>query len=562
MLISLNKKPTFFFERFQNGKCVHPNLPKITTEESAKQFQPRKSGLKILLINPAIRLWSMPNILCIGQAYIASVAIMDGHKIFPLDLNAERKKPVDDEEQFKKYSFSRIEEEINKINPDLIGIGGIITQYKRIKEITTFCKNFAPKIPIVLGGGIATSSPRFMMERLPIDFLIVEEGEITFSEFLYRLENKTDMKGCQNVWFKDENGEIIANGKRPSVIDGEFGLDCLPWPARHLWDVENVYKVNPVGHLNWESKWNEGKLEDKHSGKFSLSILGTRGCKFNCLYCYKSYLTDGYQKRTPFDVVSEMKYLKQKYSVSYVHFLDDLFLTDWKWSLSFFNEIKNQNLDIEWGATARTNIIYKDKLRAEKQKRPHILELAYETGMRQGCFGVESASPSVLKAIDKSGQTQETIAWTAKEAMRIFGYFDSSYMIGNIGETKETIQETIDFCKKSNISVETIFFAQSFPGTPYWEEALKRGLIGEAVKGYKCEANDDIIEEYFMKLGESSENVLTNFSKTLSNEDLIKMGANATEVLSSMNKRHPGLKKEPHTGDLKKTAVAGNFADL
>ena len=71
----------YFYQRWENGRCIDLNAPKITTEESVKQFKPRKNGLKVLLINPPIREWSYPNIIPIGHAYIASVAIMDGHYV-------------------------------------------------------------------------------------------------------------------------------------------------------------------------------------------------------------------------------------------------------------------------------------------------------------------------------------------------------------------------------------------------------------------------------------------------------------------------------------------------
>src|SRR3990167_10816677 len=102
-LIQLNKKTQsfdYFFQRFENGKCIAPHLPRITTRKTIKTFTQRDSGLKVLLINPPIRIWSMPNIEPLGHCYIGSSAIMDGHKLSVLDLNAERKEPVADENLF------------------------------------------------------------------------------------------------------------------------------------------------------------------------------------------------------------------------------------------------------------------------------------------------------------------------------------------------------------------------------------------------------------------------------------------------------------------------------
>jgi len=548
----------YFYQRFESGRCIKPDAPKITTEESAAQFKSRKNGLKVLLINPPIREWSYPNIIPIGQAYIASVALMDGHKVEILDLNQDRLGPVEDMESFNKWVNSKIIKKLQKSKPDVIGIGGIITQYSRIQQILNLCHQRLPQATRILGGGIASCLPEFMMKMLSVDIIATEECEITFSEILHKIELGQDMKGVAGVWFNTEDGEIISNGKRPTVSGGDEGLDHLPWPARFLYDIENVYKKNPIGHLNWVSKWEGGKPQEE--GKYCLSMLGSRGCPYSCDYCYVTYLGKAYRIRSPKAIVDEMEYLTNKYKLSYIHFLDDLFLTNWKWAFMFFQELQNRKektgFEIEWGSTCRTNIIADDVVRAKKENRKHMIEAAFDVGMRQVGVGIESASPTILKNIDKSGQTPEKIRIASKETKRIMGYMDPSFMIGSPGETEETIKETVDFCKKYDIDVETIFYTTAFPGTPFWKLALDKGLIGKAVTGEKCDADDYILECYFKKLGENSEAVRTNFSDELSDERLIELGVWATDELGSKNRRHP------HTGERQMKPAGAAKADL
>ena len=551
-------KKKYFYQRFENGRCTVPDAPKITTEESMCHFKPRKTGLKILLINPPIREWSYPNIIPIGQAYIASVAIMDGHEVDILDLNQERLGPIDNMVSFNHWVDQRIVEKLQETKPDVIGVGGIISQYSRIQTILNLCRRCSPQSIRILGGGIASCLPAFMAKMLPADIIATEECELTFSEILHKIENKQDMEGVQGTWFKNKNGEIVSNGKRPSIIPGELGLDHLPWPARSLYDLEGVYKINPIGHLNWESKWEGGKPQEE--GKYCLSILGSRGCPYACSYCYVTYLGKAYRRRSPKDLVDEMEYLTNKYSLSYIHFLDDLFLTDWKWAFKFFEELQNReeknSFSVEWGSTCRTNIIADDVIRAKTLDRKHTIEAAYDVGMRQVGIGIESCSPAILKEIDKSGQTPEKIRIATTETKRIMGYVDPSFMVGSPGETEETIMETVNFCKEHEIDVETIFYTTAFPGTPFWTLALEKGLIGKAAIGKKCEADDSIIEQYFKKLGENSEEVRTNFSDELSDERLAELGTWATEELGSKNRRHP------HTGERQIKIVGAAKADL
>jgi len=552
-----------FFERYDStGNELSYNEPRITGDDSLSLFHPRDKGLKIVIINPPIREWSYPNIMPLGQGYVASVAMMDGHKVYVLDLNALRQKPIESSPiKFSKWVSGEIIKCLENHVPDVICIGGIITQYKRIKEITTLCKKSLPNVPIILGGGIASCMPEFMVQRLPIDVAVQKEGEITFSEVLTRIEKDLSLEGCKGIVYRYNNGktdwEVKNNGLRGSVAAGwkkglsknGDGLNSFPWPLRSKWPIDEVYKNNPVGHLNWASKWNQGAPGE--GTPYSISMLASRGCPYavsSCDYCYASYLGVAYRLRSPKEVVDEMAYLKRRYDLKYVHFLDDLMMTDYRWALEFFDEIKKRNkrdgFEIEFGCTSRTNIIADDIKRAKNEGRQNILEAGYEVGWRQVGYGVESASPTILKLIDKSGQTVEKMETAILETQRVMGYADCSFMIASPGESEKTVKETVDFCKKVGLAPEVFFFTTAYPATPFWDLALEKGLIGKAVTGKNCEADDDIIEQFFIKLGEQGDEVRTNFSD-LSDEKIIDLSWWAVQELGAQN-----TLRHPHTGDI------------
>src|SRR5438093_1544034 len=518
---------------------------------------------RVLFINAPIREWSYPNILPIGHAYVGAVAAMDGHTVDVLDLNAERREPIKDSlETFVRWAETRMVEKLGRDRPDVIGLGGIITQYSWIKRIAELCKRVHPDVPIVLGGGIASSMPEFMVKRLPVDVVVQEEGEVTFSEVLHRLERGASMEGVKGTAYREaiRRGEwtVRNNGLRTSVPSREQGLDALPWPLRSRWPEDEVYKLNPVGHLNWQTKWIDGA--SVAPGQYSVSMIASRGCPYAsraCDYCYAAYLGKTYRLRSPREVVDEMEFVKARYGVVYIHFLDDLLMTDYRWALEFFGELRERKrrtgFEVMWRGTCRTNIVADDVLRARREGRPHMLEQGYEVGMRQAGYGVESASPKILKAIDKSGQTLEKMEIAIKETQRVLGYADCSFMIASPGETADTVRETVEFCKKVDLKPEVFFFTTAYPGTSFWDLALEKGLIRKAVTGEKGPADEDIIEQYFLRLGEQGEEVRTNFSD-LPDEEIIELSWWAVSELGGQN-----TLRHPHTGDIqdRKRAVRG-----
>jgi len=545
--------PERFYERFKDGRVLQEGLPRITTEDSAKDFKPKLKGLKIFLVNAPIREWSYPNIMPIGQGYIASVALMDGHRVEVLDLNAARLGPMKVTPQaLEGWIEERLVKALSQHKPDVIGLGGIVTQYSRIQHMARICKSILPEVPVVLGGGIGSCMPLFMLKRLGVDVVVQEEGEVTFSELLHRVEMKQPLAGVRGVAFRQRGAagewEYIDNGLRPSLKTGALGVDALPWPMRGLWPLDDVYRVNPVGHLNWETKWVDGA--PTQSKTYSVSMISSRGCPYAataCDYCYSAYLGKSYRLRSPQDVLDEMVFLKGRYAPAYIHFLDDLMLTDYRWALAFCEGLrqarKHNGFEVMWGGACRTNIVADDVIRARKEGRPHMLEQAHAVGMRQAGYGIESGSPTILKSIDKSGQTMEKMELAIRETQRVLGYADCSFMIGSPGESPQTIQETVDFCKRVGLAPEVFFFTTAYPATTFWDLAMERGLIAKAVTGTPGPADEEMVEEYLIRTGEQGEQIRTNFSD-MSDEAVVELSWSAINALGAQN-----VVRHPHTGE-------------
>ena len=131
-----------------------------------------------------------------------------------------------------------------------------------------------PRSVIVLGGGVLTSMPREMMTWLPqVDVGVVGEAYVTFPEILSMLDTGlNEWPMIKGTISRDERGGLLFSPQRELIKD----LDALPYPAWHLFPLEEVY-FNHSEALFSE----EGMLARRR-----LDINASYGCSLICRFCY------------------------------------------------------------------------------------------------------------------------------------------------------------------------------------------------------------------------------------------------------------------------------------
>lgn len=450
--------------------------------------------MKILLVNPPIREWAKPNVFPLGLGYIAAVLLQEGHDVEVLDINGYR------------WSKTEVEKQIKKAKFDVAGIGGIITTYKYIKWLVGVVRKYHPDKPIVIGGSVGSSIPRIMLEKNPVDVVCIGEGEETVKELVKAIEQKGDLSKVKGIWYKDKQGKIHQNESRLPIRQ----LDSIPFPAWDLFPMD-IYLKNPVGAPN-RNKWINGVADD--SAPLSMNIFATRGCPYKCIYCYHDFMGQGYRHRSPENVMDEIRVLHRRYKVPYFHFIDDEFVMRKDFVYEFCRLMKDFSQEvgeqITWGCTGRVNLMTED-----------LIAAMADAGCVLIGYGIESGSQKMLDLIKKKVTVEQ-----AKNAIRLtqkyLGWADCSFMIGYPGETKATIQETIDFCKELGLTPEVIFFLTAYPGTELYQMALREGRIKDE-------------EAYILGLDEQGEKININFTD-FSDEELLSVQEQMIKELDAWNK--------------------------
>lgn len=450
--------------------------------------------MRILLINPPIREWAKPNCFPLGLGYLSSVLLQSGHELEILDINACRWNPQEVEKQIKAMEY------------DLVGIGGIITTYRYVKWLISILKKYHSKQSIIVGGSLGSSIPQLMLERNEADIVCIGEGEETIKELVGFIEDGRDLSLVQGIWFKAADGSIHANPDRKSIRN----LDNLPLPAWDCFPLD-VYLSNPVGAPN-RNKWTDGAATQDMPRSMNLSA--SRGCPYQCIFCYHDFMGQGYRHRSSQKIFDEIKVLHSNYGIEYFHFIDDEFIMSKRFIYQFcekMNDLRRElGPNITWGCNGRVNLVTED-----------LIAAMADAGCVLIGYGIESGSQKMLDIMKKEVTVEQ-----AKEAVKLtqkyLGWADCSFMIGLPGETRKTIQETIDFCKELDLEPEVIFFATPYPRTELYQLALRSGKIKDE-------------ETFIQKLGEQGEIVSVNFTD-FSDAELYEIKKNMVEELGAWNR--------------------------
>ncbi len=278
-----------------------------------------------------------------------------------------------------------------------------------------------------------------------IDAVARGEYDFTLKDLASVINSKGDLKGVPGLSFRN-NGDIIHNINRPYIKN----LDDLPF-------VSSVYKR----HLKIENYFYS---ITKHP---QITIMTSRGCPHQCSFCVYPQTIHGhiYRRRSVPNVIEEFKFIKREFpQVKEIFIEDDTFTLDKKYCAEFSEKIISEGINIPWTANSRVDV-KEETLRRLKDANCRLL-----------CIGIESGDQTILDNIRK-GIKLEQITEFVENAKRIGILVHACFMVGNPGETKETLKKTLDFAKELKPDTVQFFPLMVYPGTEAYEWAKENGYL-------------------------------------------------------------------------------------
>ena len=469
--------------------------------------------MKILLIQPPVRVDQDPLDIPAGLGILASIAIEEGNQVAFLDLNSKRPHP----------SWRFIAQQITVEKWDIIGIGGLSSMYNDIKKLLKISRKFNPNALIVCGGGFITYMPDKIMKFNPeIDIGCIGEGEETWREILQNFDSK-NWNRIKGMCYRKDN-EIIYTEPRPLISN----LDVIPYPAYDLLDMDDYFKYS-------DSMWFPGGF---WQSKRRVNFVTERGCPRQCTFCTHNGMNRWDQEAmlgkervrlmdkeagfqavvrfySPQYIVNHTKFLLEKYGIDYICLLDENLTSNPKRVHELCDLWIKEGLHkkIKLGTSGDAPSI-----------KPEIIRHMKEAGFVYISVGGESGSDRVLKEDIQKGVTVAHNQ-SAIDIMRQGGIEPHmTFMVGNPTENINDVLETVSFFIK-NDAVVNPFICTPYPGTKIFMdnqdfilaqyderlELIRNGIVKniseEVIKKWK----DEALEKFLLSL-----NNATDYSCTVS----------------------------------------------
>jgi len=284
--------------------------------------------------------------------------------------------------------------------------------------------------------------PELCLNTGLFDYIVLGEGEVSFSRLVNNLHNDQEMLSIDGIGFKKDS-RIIINP--PKVIEDLSVLSAKAWD---LIDIKQ-YCPSPGSYYK----------------KPAISTIFSRGCLYNCIYCCSKTIFKGTMRfHTPEVIGSELEMLRSR-GVRDINFWDNIFTKERDLALKICEVTKK--IGLIWNCSTRVDILDEELLAAMAGSG------CYEIG-----YGLESASDNSLRLMGKGTtieQAQRVIRLTRKFGIKVKCYFT----IGYPWETKSDIEKTLDFSKRIGADFATFSIVTAFPGCSLFEKIKNNLLLKE-----------------------------------------------------------------------------------
>ena len=338
---------------------------------------------------------------------------------------------------------------IRAFKPDIIGVTCLTPERRAAIRVASLAKEIDANVLTVMGGAHPTTMDRQLLTCYPyVDVAARGEGE----EIIVELARDLPLAEIAGISWR-KNGKVLRNHWRDTIAD----LNSIPLPAWDLIDLHR-YPARGTGVVNGVDLAKAPRV----------SVVFSRGCVARCHFCSTWWIWQGWRGRSGANMADELSLLYHDCGVRHFCFADDTMTVNRDEVIKLCHEITTRDLKIAFHLTTRVDCVDEEMLARLK-----------EAGCYEIAYGIETGCERLLSAMGKNvtlESADRAIALTKAVGIRATALI----ILGNVGETVETINETVAWLTRVQPnSVGTVGALWILPGTKLCARAKKLGLLDD-----------------------------------------------------------------------------------
>ena len=434
-----------------------------------------------------------------------------GFEVDVLDANAENldydeTEKIISEKNPKLAGIVVYGQQANTSTPTMVGVRGLCEKIKE-KE---------PKRKVVISGWHPSALPKKTLEEEQCDFVVEGEGFYTYLEML-RGEKPEKIPG---LWWR-EGKEIKHNSRAETIKNLTEELNEIAWD---LLPMQKYRSYNWHGLANLESR-----------NKYS-SLFTSLGCPFKCNFCaiHGHFGERKVRNWNPEWVLNQIDFLVKNYDIKNLKINDELFFLNPNHFMPIIEGLIKRDYELNITAFASVDATREEYLRKMKKAGFNWLQL-----------GIESGNEKVLEKASKNRYDKKEIKEKVKRIHDAGINLCANFIFGLPGDTKESMQETLDLALELMPVFPSFFCAMAPPGSDLYDESLKKGMklpdswISYAQQGYEFIplANENLSAEEILEFRDNAFNTYFRNEKYLNMIEK-RINVNARKHIEEMAKHN------------------------
>jgi len=408
-----------------------------------------------------------------------------GYKVGLIDINAEQ---LDNE---------TVIDRIKTLNPRLIclvvygqNVNSGTVNMSGATYVSNYIKEQGVTIPLAYIGSYMQALPvKSLKDESSIDFAFTNEGVYALRNVLAEenidVNNLSHIKGI--VW-RDNNTikinpseKVVPNDRMDIDLPG-YAWDLLPFKERPL----DLYRA-PMWHAEYD--------QDKRSPY--AAIQTSLGCKFGCDFCMINILNKNDEEEigvagnyslmrywSPEFIIKEFDKLVEL-GVHTIKITDEMFLLNRKYYVPLCEMLRDRGYGefLRMWAYSRIDTV----------KRPELLKLVRSAGIKWLALGIESGDMMVRLEVYKGKFEDVEVKKVIDQVHEADINVMANYIFGLPGDSKESMQKTLDLSKELCTLGWNAYASMALPGSKLYKDAVVNGLeLPTTYEGYSFHGYDTL----------------------------------------------------------------------